>query len=77
MVSLFLAWFEASTTVFPPPLDFECILNEPIWFNRFLYLHTDTKRGHLLNKDTEKRLIERGFTHLSDLLSPSTSAGAS
>jgi hypothetical protein len=58
-----------------PPLDFECILNEPIWFNRFLYFHTDTKRGLFLKKDTQNKLIRKGIMHLADLLSPIPSAG--
>jgi hypothetical protein len=36
-----LKWTEDLT----PPSDFECILNEPIWFNprfnRFLYIQTE------------------------------------
>jgi hypothetical protein len=58
--------------VSPPPLDYDCILNEPIWFNRFLYLPSDPKHGRpdgrLLKKDIENNLIERGFTHLLHLL---------
>jgi hypothetical protein len=53
--------------VSPPPLDYECILNEPIWFNRFLYLSSDDCHGRLLNKDLKKWLINRGFTHLKHL----------
>jgi hypothetical protein len=37
------AWFCSGLQVASPPIDYECILNEPIWFNRFLYLQTDPK----------------------------------
>lgn len=74
----FASWLSSGLLVSPPPLDYECILNEPIWFNRFLYLnHNDSKRGRLLKKDVEISLIRRGFLHLSDLLSTSFSAGNS
>jgi hypothetical protein len=39
------AWFASGLRVTAPSNDFECILNEPIWFNRFLYLSSDPKRG--------------------------------
>jgi hypothetical protein len=69
------AWLSSGLMVSPPPLDDECILNEPIWFNRFLYLPTDTKRGTLLNPGLEKALLSRGFTHLADLISSQLPAG--
>jgi hypothetical protein len=62
------SWFASKLIVSPPPPDFDCILNEPICFNRFLYLPTNPKRGRLLKEDVEKNLIDRGFTHLSHLL---------
>jgi hypothetical protein len=45
----------------------------------FLYLKTDSKHGRLFNKDTEERLINRGYNHLSDLLAfmPPAGSGAS
>lgn len=49
---------------------------EPIWFNRFLYLKTDSKHGRFLKKETEFNLISKGFLHLSDLLTPLPSAGS-
>jgi hypothetical protein len=58
------AWF-ASGLIVTAPDDFECILNEPIWFNRFLYLSSDTKHGRYLNKSLEDQLIRRGLTHLT------------
>jgi hypothetical protein len=76
-VSYLKAWFNTGMIVCPPPPDFECILNEPIWFNRFLYLHTDSKHGLHLKKETQESLIHSGFTHLSDLLSSIPSAGQS
>jgi hypothetical protein len=66
-LSYLIAWFSSGLKIAAPPADNDCILNEPIWFNRFLYLKADTKHGRLLKKDTEERLIKRGFTHLSDL----------
>jgi hypothetical protein len=69
------AWLSSGLIVSPPPLDYECILNEPIWFNRFLYLPNDTKRGGLINPGLEKALLSRGFTHLADLLSSQLPAG--
>jgi hypothetical protein len=51
------AWFASGLAISPPPQDFECILNESIWFNRFLYLPSDTKRGRLLNKNLEEQLV--------------------
>jgi hypothetical protein len=38
-------WFDIGPMVAAPSSDFECILNKPIWFNRFLYFHSDNKRG--------------------------------
>lgn len=46
--------------------------HEPIWFNRFLYLPSDIRRGRILKKELERNLVSRGFNHLSDLLSSST-----
>jgi hypothetical protein len=73
------AWFSSGVKVAPPPSDYECILNEPIWFNRFLHFEHDTKHGRLLKKETEELLIKRGYTHLSDFIafSPPAGAGAS
>jgi hypothetical protein len=71
------SWFSGGLLVAPPPLDYECILNEPIWFNRFLYLPTDDRHGRLLNKDLEKWLVNRGFTHLKNLRSRSPPAAGS
>jgi hypothetical protein len=70
------AWFASGLIVIAPPDDFECILNEPIWFNRFLYLSSDTKRGRFQGESLEDQLIRRGFTHLTHFLSPSSSADA-
>jgi hypothetical protein len=67
------AWFASGLAISPPPQDFECILNEPIWFNRFLYIPFDTKRERLRNKNLEEQLVRRGFTHLNHFLSPSRS----
>jgi hypothetical protein len=71
------AWFCSGLKVAPPPLDHECILNEPIWFNRFLYLQSDSKHGRLPNKQSEDDLIKKAITHISDLLAPSPSADES
>jgi hypothetical protein len=78
-LSYLTGWFSSGLRIAAPPADFDCILNESIWFNRFLYFKTDSKHGRLLNKDTEERLIKRAYTHLSDLLAfmPPTEAGAS
>lgn len=58
----FAAWLSSGLCVRPPPLDFECILNEPIWFNRFLYLSHNAKRGRLLKKEVEiSFMVEEGF----------------
>lgn len=64
-------------TVSAPPLDFECILNEPIWFNRFLYLSSDVNCGRLLKAELERSLMSKGFMHLKDLCTSSQSTGAS
>jgi hypothetical protein len=70
------AWFSSGLRISHPPSDFECILNEPIWFNRFLYLQTDSKHGRILKKELEERLSHRGFTHLSDLVAFMPPAGS-
>jgi hypothetical protein len=75
--SYLAAWFDSGLLVAPPPSDYDCILNEPIWFNRFLYLVSNSKHGRLLDKNIENSLIRRGFLHLSDLLSMSPSTGSS
>jgi hypothetical protein len=70
------AWFDTRVIVAPPPLDFECILNEPIWFNRFLYLKSDPTHGRLPTKAREVCLFNKGFNHLLDLLPSSHDAGS-
>jgi hypothetical protein len=73
--SFLQSWLSSGLVVSPPPLDFECILNEPIWFNRFLYLPSDEKRGRLRSKTLETSLSERGFCHIKDLLCSISCAG--
>lgn len=71
------SWLTMGLTVSAPPLDFECILNEPIWFNRFLYLSSDVNCGRLLKAELERSLMSKGFMHLKDLCTSSQSTGAS
>jgi hypothetical protein len=57
------SWFDC-VDIAPPPDDFECILNEPIWCNRFLYLKTDSVRGRFFAKATEITSRHRVKTYL-------------
>jgi hypothetical protein len=58
-------------------MDFHCILNEPIWFNRFLYLPTDKTHGRILKTVLEVKLVKKGFLHLKDFYSLSNSTNGS
>jgi hypothetical protein len=51
------------------PKDYRCILNEPIWFSKFLIAEERNKSGRFFNKDIECRLVNLGISHLSDLVS--------
>jgi hypothetical protein len=71
------AWLTGGLQISTPPLDFDCILNEPIWFNRHVYLPSDKDHGRLLKADLEIKLANKGFMHLKDLCSSSNSSDAS
>jgi hypothetical protein len=55
--------------VSPPPKDFYCILNESLWFNRFILDPDRNTRGRSFTKSIVDKLIKLGFTHVRDLLS--------
>jgi hypothetical protein len=63
------AWLHSGFSVSPPPKDFHCILNESLWFNRFIFDPDRNTRGRSFTKSIEVRLIKLGFTHVRDLLS--------
>jgi hypothetical protein len=63
------AWLQSGLQIAPPPKDYRCILNEPIWFSRFLIAEERNKHGRFFNKDIECRLVNLGISHLSDLVS--------
>lgn len=42
------AWFMEGLVVNPPPIDFDCLLNEPLWFNRFIKKDNGSSFGHYL-----------------------------
>jgi hypothetical protein len=64
------AWLlESGFTVSPPRKDFHCILNESLWFNRFIFGPDRNTRGRSFTISTEDRLIKLGFTHVHDFIS--------
>jgi hypothetical protein len=55
--------------VSPPLKDFHCILNESLWFNRFIFYPDRNTRGRSFTISIEDKLIKLDFTHVRDLLS--------
>lgn len=60
-------WFAEGFEVADPRMDFECLLNESLWFNRFILKKDDGKPfGHYL---TQSRLVQDGGPlHISDVV---------
>jgi hypothetical protein len=71
------AWLSGTLKIGASPMEFHCILNEPILFNRFLYLLCNKTHGRILKSDLEVKLVKKGFLHLKDLYSFSNSTGGS
>jgi hypothetical protein len=63
------AWLQSGLQIAPPPKDYRCILNEPIWFSRFLIAEERKKHGRFFNTDIECKLLNLGISHLFDLMS--------
>lgn len=63
------AWLHSGLKVAEPPKDYHCIMNESLWFNRHMLYPNRNKHGRFLSKAVEDRLIRRGFTRVSDLIS--------
>jgi hypothetical protein len=50
-------WFAPGISAAEPPLDFVCILNESLWFNRFIRKENGQSFGHYL---THRKTISNG-----------------
>lgn len=59
-------WFEAGFCVSPPPLDYECLLNESLWFNRFIRKENENTFGHHLTH--ERIALNGGPRFIADLV---------
>ena len=64
------AWFAEGLIVNPPPMDFECLLNEPLWFNRFITKENGSSFGHYLTHD--KIISNNGPRFIADVVAKST-----
>jgi hypothetical protein len=50
----------------PPPIDFDCLLNEPLWFNRFIKKDNGSSFGHYLTH--EKIISNNGPLFIADVV---------
>jgi hypothetical protein len=70
------AWLQSGFYFAAPPKDYQCILNESIWFNLHLTYLNVNKKGRPFGKPIEDKLIRCGFTHIFDLLSSTADASS-
>jgi hypothetical protein len=59
-------WFDAGLCVSPPVMDYECLLNESLWFNRFIRRENDNTFGHHLSH--ERIALNGGPRFIADLV---------
>jgi hypothetical protein len=68
--SYLAGWFAEGLCVAPPPQDFDCLLNEPLWFNRFIKKVNGLSFGHYLTHD--KIVSNSGPCFILDVVTRST-----
>jgi hypothetical protein len=60
------SWFSSGILISPPPLDFECLMNKPLWFNRVIRKPNGNTFGHAL---TYHRLtFQQNISSTADLV---------
>jgi hypothetical protein len=60
------AWFAEGLVVKPPPMDFDCLLNDLLWFSRFIKKDNSSSFGHYLTH--EKLISNNGPLFIADVV---------
>jgi hypothetical protein len=68
--SYFQGWFSPGFHVSSPPLDYECLLNESLWFNRFIKKENGLSFGHYLSHG--RFITDDGPRFIADIVVRST-----
>jgi hypothetical protein len=72
--SYLTGWFAPGLSVAEPPMDFECLLNESLWFNRFIRKENGQSFGHYLTH--QKTVSNGGPFFISDIVKKFAPGGA-